>query len=461
METRLPGLYAVGPLGVPRLERTAVTLGEVLVLAGLLPALLLWLKAAWFLDSGFVWLAVVPVLLGMRYGVAAGAGAALLLAADIGVFAYLNPDHAFPSLQASCLLLLGMTAGQFRDSWSAKLRRVQSECTYHQARLEQFTRSYHLLSASHAQLEQRLGASATSLRTLLHRLKLRQPPATHSDGALGGIGDWILGVFVEAGQLHTAALHTVSDRGTVHFPAVASVGEPPELSQFDPLVREAIHTGCVASVRAGHEGGPAQPIAVVPLIDASGRIHGIVSVSEMSFSALHQGTFDLLAVVGGHVGDILSRRARPVVQASGLWNFRHCLERCLCDARSCRVPSSLVAFGFPASPEQDAVVDLLCKLGRGLDESWVSTSPQGELLILQLLPLTDAAGAKCYVERALTVLREELGEARLALAPRTEMWHLSRQRSVDSLLQEICMACNLEPGAVGLTRDARRLKVAE
>jgi hypothetical protein len=434
------------------------------VLAGLVPALLLWLKAPWFLDAGFIWLAFIPALLGMRYGVVAGAAAAVLVAVDIACFAYLNPNsaHALPSLQAVGLVLLGMTAGEFRDSSSAKLRRAQSESIYHQTRLEQFTRSYHLLSASHAQLEQRLGASATSLRTLLHRLKLQQPPATHSDGALGGIGDWILGVFLEAGQLHTAALHTVSDRGTVHFPAVASVGEPPELSQFDPLVREAIHTGCVASVQAGHEGGPAQLIAVVPLTDASGRIHGIVGVSEMSFSALHQGTFDLLAVVGGHVGDILSRRARPMGQASGLWTFRHCLERCLSDARRGRVPASLVAFTFPASPEQDAVVDLLCKLGRGLDESWVSTSSQGEILVLQLLPLTDAAGAKCYVERAVAVMREELGDAGLVQAPRTDMWLLSRQRSVDAVLEEICTAYELEPQSVGLMCGARRkLKVAE
>lgn len=432
---------------VGRLKRVA-TAGkrgagaEIILLAGIVPAALLsQLKTSWLLAGGSLWLAFIPLLLGLWHGLGAGFSASVLLVAVLGGFSHLSatPVPGFEHIHAVGLLLLGMTAGEFRNGWAARIRRLEAEGSYHRTRLDQFTRSYHLLQASHVQLERQLGSNAVSLRTLLQRLKLQRAfIAANDEKALESIGKWLLDLFADAGRLHSAALYSVSERRTLQVPAIATLGQPEELSPFNPLLREALGAGCLTSLRAEADANTAGVIAVVPLIDSFGHVHGVVSIHEMPFFALRQSTFDLLAVLGGHVGDILTCRMRSVNDEGGIAAFRQCLHRTLNDVVSGSVPASLVTYriGIAGHGQMDVLAGL-CHEGRGLDQSWICGDSKGYAVVVALLPLTDATGAQRFLDRIERSAHKHYKAEDVPEAFLRKVWLLGRQHDAETLIEEV------------------------
>jgi hypothetical protein len=62
-------------------------------------------------------------------------------------------------------------------------------------------------------------------------------------------------------------------------------------------------------------------LAAIPLTDVSCRARAVVAVREMPFVALHAETLELLAVLGGRLGDSIAQLSRApsraAVEASG------------------------------------------------------------------------------------------------------------------------------------------------
>lgn len=465
MPTEPRGLTRRWRRGVLAQPLGAATL-ETVVLAAIVPAGLLWGAKLWLFDSSELWLAFIPLLLGLRYGLGAGLAAGILLVTVLASFSHLAgaPVAPFEHMDAVGLLLVGMTAGEIRDGWASRIRRLESEKDYHRIRLDQFTRAYHLLQASHAQLERQLGSNAVSLRTLLQRLKLQRAfIAANDENALDTIGKWLLELFADAGHLHTAALYSVSERGTLQVPAIATLGQPEELSAFDPLLREALRSGCLTSLRAAHDTSAADVIAVVPLVDSFGRIHGVVSINEMPFFALRQSTFDLLAVLGGHVGDVLTRRMKSISDEQGIAAFKQCLQRTLKDVNTGSVPASLVAYRIGvADPGQADVLARLCHEGRGLDQNWICSDGNGYRIVLALLPLTDSTGAQRFLDRIERYAHKHYKAADAPQAFMSKVWLLGAEHNAETLAEEIFIRFEVvRPQDVVRVDDKVVAKVAE
>lgn len=437
-----PGLRPE-PLGLSnRLSGSAWL--EILIFGGLLPAALVWFGQTQPLPLLLSALLLSPLLLGLHYGFVAGTSGAVLTAGAVAWLAHLKPDvlTEFPKAHIMALLLIGMCAGQARDRWAARVRRFSYLSDYHQTRLQQFTGNYQLLQVSHAQLERRLAGGASSLRTSLQQLKLREPVFDSADKEpLGGIGPWLLDIMVESGHLHTAAVYALNERGGLLLPAVATVGKEGGLSLFNPLLRETLRTGMLTSVQAGNEAVHEQVIAVIPLVDACGQIHGVVSISDMPFLSVHQDTFELLGLLGRHIGDVLARRTRSLGDGQGASGLRQCLERNLDDARRHGLPAALLACKVVDAARRDASVMACCHSSRGLDQSWVALNRKGQPVVFTLLPLTDEAGVKSYLARLES---QEAGGSPRARAIVPHLWMLDRQRSADDILAEIGVVCNIE-----------------
>lgn len=417
---------------------------EIFFFGGLLPAVLVWLGRSQPLPLVLSVLLLGPLLLGLHYGFVAGTGGAALTAGSVAWLASLKPEilTELPKVQVIALLLVGMCAGQARDHWAARLRRLIYLSDYHQARLLQFTGAYQLLQVSHAQLERRLAGGASSLRTALQRLKLHEPVL--QGGArepLGGIGPWLLEIMVEAGHLHTAAVYALNERGALQVPAVATVGKACGLSLFNPLLRETLRSGTLTSVQPGNEAIHENVIAVIPLIDAFGHVHGVVSINDMPFLSVHQETFELLGLLGRHIGDILAGKTRRVEDAQGLHGLRESLTRNLADAKSNAWPAALLAFRLLDPVRRDACLMACCHGSRGLDQSWVILNRKGQTVVLTLLPLTDEAGVRSYLARLES--RDMDGGVR-ARAMVSHLWMLDKSRSAEALLAEIGAVCNIE-----------------
>ncbi|MDB5939586.1 MAG: hypothetical protein JWP77_1950, partial [Polaromonas sp.] len=368
---------------------------EIMVLAGLLPAALFWFAQPQSLLLLFPVLVLMPLLLGVNYGFFAGTGSALLTVAVLAAIGLLKPDllKEFPKAQSIGMVLVGMCAGEARDIWAARLRRTDYLCHYHQTRLKQFTSAYQLLQVSHSQLERRMAGNTNSLRSALERLELHQPACDGAgDEPLGGMAGWLLEIMVEAGGLHTAAVYEISGKGVLRLPCLAMAGQAADLSPFNPLLRETLRTASLTSVHASLEALHEHVIAIVPLVDASGHIHGIVSIHDMPFLSVHQETFELLAVLGRHIGDILMRRTRPVGESQVRFALRESLESNLMDAKKNGLPAALIACRVVDADCRQSLVNHCCNSSRGLDQSWLAVNRQGESVIVKLLPLTDEAG---------------------------------------------------------------------
>ncbi|MDQ3059340.1 MAG: PelD GGDEF domain-containing protein [Pseudomonadota bacterium] len=417
---------------------------EILFFGGLLPAALVWFGQAQSLSLVLSALLLSPLLLGLHYGLTAGTLGAVLTAGALAWLASLRPDvlTEFPKAQVIALLLVGMCAGEARDRWAARVRRLSYLTDYHQTRLQQFTGNYQLLQVSHAQLERRLAGGTLSLRTALQQLKLREPVFSSTDKApLGGMGPWLLDIMVEAGHLHTAAVYALNERAGLQLPAVATVGKESGLSLFNPLLREALRTGTLTSVQAGNESVHEQVIAIIPLVDASGHVHGVVSVNDMPFLSVHQDTFELLGLLGRHIGDILARRIRPAADGQGSAGLRQSLARNLADARQYGLPAALLACKVVDAARREASVMDCCHSSRGLDQSWVALNRKGQPVVLTLLPLTDEAGVQSYLAR---LEGKEAGGTARARAIVTHLWMLDKRHSADEILAEIAVVCNIE-----------------
>jgi hypothetical protein len=102
--------------------------------------------------------------------------------------------------------------------------------------------------------------------------------------------------------VRSATFHPVDALGRP-APAVASLGTVTDATS-DPLVTEAARHRMTMSVRDDMDGS--NVLAAVPLVDVEGRVHAVVAVHDVPFVAFNVETLELLAAIGGHLGDFLS-----------------------------------------------------------------------------------------------------------------------------------------------------------
>src|SRR5262249_41675145 len=158
--------------------------------------------------------------------------------------------------------------GQFRDAWMRQRRRLEASAHHAAQRLAGLARAYHLIAASHDQLQRELPGSPSSLRDALEALG-RDVVESSGARALDAPGARLLGLFRIHAAVRAATLHSVDGDGRI-APACAALG-PAAACADDPVIREAVRLGEVVSVRDA----PAATTALVaiPLVDVARRVH--------------------------------------------------------------------------------------------------------------------------------------------------------------------------------------------
>lgn len=430
---------------IPEDARHIATL-EVAMLAVILPAALFQFLEPRFAHVLLPMLTLIPVLVGVRYGFLGGTVAALFLAAVLFEVFYFQPRvlEEFPKLHSVVFLFAGSVAGQFRDHWASRLRDMQSSANRDRIRLAQFTSTFHLLQASHAQLERHLAGNTTSLRTSLQWLKFHLPTTpVAANQSLGRIGPRLLDLLAETCNLHAAAVYAINERGLIDAVPVASIGAATDLSPFNPLLREALCAGTVVSVRA-NDAGVEQVIAVVPLIDSLGHIHGVVSVNQMLFIAIHQRTFDLMAIIARQIGDILASRDGTLSCATSSQTLRNCLARSLANARLNCLPLAIVASKVVESTKTGQLVTHCLEVHRGIDQSWLCHDRLGHPVIVMLLPLADESAARSQVQRLRDHVAGQHGSLIATEGIQNFVWMVKADRSAEEVLAMILLTCDIE-----------------
>jgi hypothetical protein len=277
-------------------------------------------------------------------------------------------------------------------------------------RLEEFTRSYHLLKVSHDRMEHRLAAGTVSLREALMGLRRRLLLAGSNEALNPESGGYILQLFADYVAIRVAAVYKADRTGELSSEPVAALGHLRHGPQH-LIVRQAMQEGCLMSVRdvldqqAEARGGP---LVAVPIIDVSQRIHGIVVIEDMLFLSMQEENLRLLAVISGHIGDILSLAAIRGADADSA-RFMRETQRAILNFRQHGLPAMLVRIGLPSSDEGREVEALLRRQRRGLDCILGQDGHEQRSLLL-LMPLTGPAEYEGYRKRVENILREHFGK---------------------------------------------------
>lgn len=407
-----------------------------------------------FVREGFPWAILAPLLAGLRYGFAHGLGSAVLLLCGLVPVWRLQlvPMPSFPAEAAVGLLSVGMLAGEFADLWRRRFERLSALCDYQGGRLSAFTRGYHLLKVSHDALEQRVAGTTQNLREALTTLRHEllegrgdpvQPLAHH--------GPRILQLFASYGWVQVAALLPVRDGQAVEA-AAGELGQPGPVSASDPLLVEALRRGQLASVEAtsGAAEAGSQLLAAIPIVDVKQRTWAVVAVREMLFVAFQGDNLKLLAVLAGHIGDILASAACVAKgHEPGSEAFEHRLHRALLDLKDHGVPACLVSFRFEDSQQAQAHADFVLHHRRGLDQVLRLRDGQGRPVLLVLLNLTDAGGLQGYLRRLDLGLSQQFGLSASALHIHAQGQPLERGHSAPDLLSALVEQLGAKPPSNG------------
>lgn len=394
--TRFPGA---------ELETLAMVIG--------LPALGFWIRPAdpLCVHAGFPWLIIASLLPALRYGFAYGFFSALVLNGYLGAAAHFHilGVEQFPLQYGIGVLLSSMLAGEFTDLWTKRIDQQHIINDYQHMRLEEFTRSYHLLKVSHDRMEHRLAAGTVSLREALMGLRRRLMQSRGCEALNQESGDYILQLFADYVAVRVAAVYRVDPSGVLLPDPVAALGRPRHGTQ-DEIVRFALQEGCLMSIRdvldqppEAHEG----PLAAVPIIDVNRYVHGVVVIDDMLFLSMQEENLRLLAVIGGHIGDMLSLATIRGADADSA-RFMRETQRAILNLRYHGLPAMLVCMKLPEGELGREIETLLRRQRRGLDCLWVRESQSWRTLLL-LMPLTGLAEYEGYYKRVEETLREQFG----------------------------------------------------
>lgn len=373
---------------------------ELVVFALALPllGLLFFSQNPFGVGSGFLWLAFLPVIFAARYGSLWGSACALLAS-----MVFLLPVEANAAISASMMTqaMIGMVAlcvvvGDTSTGWRTRSRQSDAENTYLRHRLKEFSNDYHVLKVSHGHLEEHMAGQRMSLRQALQQI--RPLLNTRSDGLEAG--QELMAIFGQFCSVQVAGLYAMKSESVIDAKPVATIGNMQELPQFDPLLKLALKTRELVSVKLEshalerHAGGL---LAVVPIVDSHGKLHGVLAVRDMHFMAFQQENLNTLSLLGGHIGDLLTRSGG--VGQSKTANFMADLDNAIRFARENSVQSSLVVMTFENFDRAAEISEFLSRNIRSLDSAWIPPSNTGETSLVVLLPLVSESQCDAYLRR--------------------------------------------------------------
>ncbi|MFP3976540.1 PelD GGDEF domain-containing protein [Marinobacter sp. KMM 10035] len=395
---------------------------ETLVITGVFIGVAFWQhpEDPLLISGEFPWLALATLIAGLRYGFLMALVSSTLILATGGLFlrADLLPVTAPPYIWGVGVMGVGLLAGEFRDYWDRRIEKLVAANQYRHTRLEEFTRNFYLLKVSHDRLEQQLAGNSNSLREALRRL---DSEISHAQGT--GLnretGELMMRLLVRYGQLQVAGIYTVSEGKLAERP-VASIGSFQPAQTDDPILVHALQEQQLVSVHTEHRENrnsmETNLLLALPLINSENTMVGMVTVQAMPFFSFQPKTLRLLAIMAGHMADMIQEHAKVPGQPIADWRrFEFQLARVASDARNHKLSSMVIHFTFTDTATAVQITQRMQRMRRGLDViAFPPEAPETQLVIL--LPLTDELGGASYLQRLTDDIRQHSGESLQSIA---------------------------------------------
>ena len=366
-----------------------------------------------YLTGNFPWLALAPLLAGLRYGFMMALLASLMIIASLGLYLRMDTGtpEEFPYVWAVGVLIISLLAGEFRDYWERQRQKLALSNDYRGMRLEEFTRNYYLLKVSHDRLEQQLAGSSSSLREALRRLY-----AQLGEIATGEMtretANLMLQLLVRYGQIQVAGIYAVNE-GHINGAPLATIGHFREINPNDPLLQHSLQERRLVSVQAEFQRRlkdlDTNLLAAIPLIDSEDRFIAVCVIESMPFFSFETRSLQLLGILAGHMADALHEQSNAEIDTTPQWqHFRHHLARVARDAESFNLPGAIVGLRLEENLDGQRLAEHIQRIRRGLD---IIAEHQTESLryIVVLMPLTDELGLAGYLQRLEDGVHEQQG----------------------------------------------------
>jgi hypothetical protein len=292
----IPGVEqrASTPPWIPALETVGLTGLAILV------GVLFDRNDPFLLRHAFPWLALAPLLVGLRHGSGKGLASGALLVAALGLARYWG--LALPPTVVESVfgwIALGLLAGEFADAWQRRHQRLETGAHDIRRRLESLSREHHALLTSHERLRRQVPGEPSSFYEGLEALSAKL--ARRGSEGLSSLAGEILAFFAEHASVQSASLHAIGPDGRpgAQLALLGAGGGSPD----DALLAAAVEHGEVVSVRELGQGSDL--LAAVPLVDTDHRVHAVIAVRDMPFLALDNAALIAFAVAGGCLGGAL------------------------------------------------------------------------------------------------------------------------------------------------------------
>ena len=361
------------------------------------------------LTSGFPWIVLAPLLVGLRYGFAwAALSTALLLLTGWCNSQWLSIEWRTPMAWFLGTLAVSTIAGEFRDQWQQKLTRIQHASRYRKARMNEFTRSYQLLKRSHALLEQDVALSGYSLYGAVADISNQLLTHSGEQPGLNSCASDLMRLLGHYGEIQSGALLQVKNGSVNTSHPLATIGDMPELKARDQLIKRALarrEASCIKPepLNPGKAASKTQLLAAVPLIDSHDNFHALLVIRLMPFTCLNENHISQLSVLCGHIADLLHMSAltaeiphhEPKIRA-----FHANLERCMKDAAEYELEAGLIAIQIGNFGVAPALIDSIIIHKRALDQVLTLKARDSENWIaLILMPLSHQDDIDSYFEK--------------------------------------------------------------
>lgn len=366
-----------------------------------------------FVRADFPWLALAPVLLGLRYGVLPGLASCAILAVlwiaarEHGLIADATP----PTQYLLGTLILTMICGEFASVWQGRLRRLEVAGRYLDEKLDRITRQHYLLMLSHERLEQDQFSRPVTLRAALGRIRHLASTQEGPEG-FSGLRE-LIELLSQFCQLEVASFHACAE-GLPEDAFLAAIGQARPLDVEDPLVGYCLEKRELSHVQMSELRGEAHSryLIVAPVVTQEGKLLALLAVEQMPFLALHAEALATLAVLLGYYADALavSRAARILQRALPECRLDFADELLRCHRMWCeaKVFSSLLLIKFGTHPDVNAFATLIRRQFRDLDVIWEIKNQRGPVFVV-LLPLAGPAGVEGCLERLESNLEQRHG----------------------------------------------------
>jgi polysaccharide biosynthesis protein PelD len=433
-------------------QKTSVAISETLALTllGIMLGYFFMPESAYFSAPGFSWLIVGPALSGLRYGLiyAISSVFILIIVALIGHLYQFSWAQGLPVGLGLSLLFTAVVAGEFRSYWHRRIKRLNAAALYLNERLSEVSHAFNMLKHSHDHLEQ-LVATRVSLRDSISSIR-RQILLSHTDKEdLEGLGLLILRSLADFGSLQGASLHAMDQQSNNVAPRpIAYIGNPVALDMNNQILLKSIATRKTVSLKIEFINQKDNKLLVsIPLIDVYDKFYGVIVVNKMPFRAFREDNIQLLSILGGYIGDLLSTKKQTgkTIKDADIVYFYIQAMRCLQDVINYNLSASLLGFEFKNHLYADKLIRLITPRQRGLDQFLLLKNRQGRQVLLFILPLTDQRGIDGYLAKLHNIFKTEFNPAELKeLGFHHALQILSAQKSIDTSIQLISDELSLD-----------------